>query len=149
MRTQYRERSQHSALSPARPEASWHAYASLRTHALSCVIPHLVTICHCHPWHVTPRQTDLTPMPSLTPGWEAVVIWIEITGRGWLISLWHNSNTTQKERSAVFKGFFFFFSKLPPPPSPLLCIWVFNYSLGSCFYFWRIKSCVLITCIFN
>ena len=49
MRTQYRERSQHSALSPARPEASWHAYASLRTHALSCVIPHLVTICHCHP----------------------------------------------------------------------------------------------------
>ena len=94
MRTQYRERSQRSARSPTRPEASWHAQASLRTHALSRVIPHLVTICHCHPWHVTPRQTDLTPMPSLTPGWEAVVIWIEITGRGWLISLWHNSNTT-------------------------------------------------------
>lgn len=94
MRTRHQERSQRSVLSPTRPEASWHAYASLRTHALSCVIPHLVTICHCHPWHVTPRQTDLTPVPSLTPGWEAVVIWTEITGRGWLISLWHNSNTT-------------------------------------------------------
>lgn len=94
MRTRHQERSQRSVLSPTRPEASWHAYASLQTHALSCVIPHLVTICHCHPWHVTPRQTDLTPVPSLTPGWEAVVIWTEITGRGWLISLWHNSNTT-------------------------------------------------------
>ena len=49
MRTQYRERSQRSARSPTRPEASWHAQASLRTHALSRVIPHLVTICHCHP----------------------------------------------------------------------------------------------------
>lgn len=49
MRTQYRERSQRSARSPVRPEASWHAHASLRTHALSRVIPHLVTICHCHP----------------------------------------------------------------------------------------------------
>ena len=49
MRTQYQERSQRSARSPARPEASWHAHASLRTHALSRVIPHLVTICHCHP----------------------------------------------------------------------------------------------------
>lgn len=84
---------QHSALSLARPGAGWHAYASLRTHALSCVIPHLVTICHCHPWHVTLRQTDLTPVPSLTLGWEATVIGIEIAGREWLISLWHNSNT--------------------------------------------------------
>lgn len=45
----HQKRLQHSALSLARPGASWHAYASLPTHALSCVIPHLVTICHCHP----------------------------------------------------------------------------------------------------
>lgn len=104
-----RGRSQHSALSRARPQAPWHAYASLRTHALSCVIPHLVTICHCHPWHVTPLQTDLTPVPSLTLGWEAVVIGIEIAGREWLISLWHNPNTARNEGSALFKGGGFLF----------------------------------------
>lgn len=76
----HQERSQRCAPSLAPPGAGWHACASLRTHALSCVIPHLVTICHCHPWHVTPRQTDLTPVPSLTLRWEAVVTGIERVG---------------------------------------------------------------------